>query len=295
MQLKQHIEEGTHVQRMLVTGGTGTLGSLVVARLRRDGSEVRILSRRSREPADDIDYVVGDLATGQGIDAALAGIDVVVHCAGSGKGDGDKARQLVHAALRVGQPRIVFISVVGADRVPIASRIDRVMFGYFEAKLQAERVIAESGLPWTTLRATQFFELVLLVAQQLARLPVVLVPGGFRFQPVDSGEVAERLVELALAQPSGLVADIAGPRVYGMADLLRSYLRARDMSRPILAVPLPGKAARAVRSGAILAPARAVGRRTWEEFLAARLIQPGAHQAPGAGDASQRPARSARA
>jgi hypothetical protein len=80
--------------------------------------------------------------------------------------------------------------------------------------------------------------------------------------------VAARLVELALGPPAGLVPDMAGPRVYGMAELLRAYLRARRKHGAIVPIRLPGKAARAFRSGANLAPDRAVGRRSWEEFLA---------------------------
>ena len=113
------------------------------------------------------------------------------------------------------------------------------MFGYFAPELTAERVVADSDLPWTTLRATQFHDLILLTARQLARLPLIPVPAGMRFQPVDAGEVADRLVDLALGAPAGLVPDMAGPRVYDMAELVR-------------------------------APDRAVGRRTWEDFLAAR-------------------------
>jgi uncharacterized protein YbjT (DUF2867 family) len=145
------------------------------------------------------------------------------------------------------------------------------MLGYFASKLAAERVVADSGLPWTTLRATQFHDLILMTARQMTRLPVIPVPAEFRFQPVDAGEVAGRLLELALGTPAGLVPAMAGPRVYGMAELLRGYLRARRKHRPIVPVRLPGKAARAFRAGANLAPDRAVGRRTWEEFLADRV------------------------
>ena len=109
------------------------------------------------------------------------------------------------------------------------------------------------------------------MAQQLASLPVIPLPAGFRFQPVDADEVAARLAELALGEPAGLVPDLAGPKVYSAAELMRSYLRASHRQRPILPVWLPGKAARAFRAGANLAPGRAVGRRTWEEFLADRV------------------------
>ncbi len=255
---------------ILVTGGTGTLGRLVVPRLRDAGAKVRVLSRHSHEREEGIEYMTGDLATGEGIDAAVNGAEIVVHLAGSTKGDEDKAVNLVRAASEAGVRHLVYISVVGADRVPVVSGVDRAMFGYFEAKLAAERAVAESGVPWTTLRATQFHDLSFLTAQQMSKLPVIPVPTGFHFQPVDTGEVADRLVELALGAPAGLVPDMAGPRVYAMTDLVRGYLRARRKHRAIVPIRLPGKAARAFRAGANLAPDRAVGRRTWEGFLAER-------------------------
>jgi uncharacterized protein YbjT (DUF2867 family) len=256
---------------LLITGGTGTLGRLVVPRLREAGCQVRVLSRRSHESGDGIEFMIGDLATGEGLDAAVDGVGTIVHLAGSAKGDEDKARNLVQAASRAGARHLVYISVVGAERIPVVSAVDRTMFGYFASKRAAEKVVADSGLPWTTLRATQFHDLVLTVARQLAKLPVLPVPAGFRVQPVDAGEVAARLAELSLGEPSGLVPDMGGPRVYGAAELLRGYLRAtKRRRRPIVPVWLPGKAARVFRAGGNLAPEQAVGHRTWEELLADR-------------------------
>jgi uncharacterized protein YbjT (DUF2867 family) len=271
--------------RILVTGGTGTLGRHLVPRLREAGCRVRVLSRRTRDAADGVEYVIGDLATNEGIEAAVDGAAIIVHCAGTVKGDEDKTRALVQAASRAGTPHLVYISVVGADRIPVVSGVDRAMFGYFAAKLSAERVVAGSGLPWTTLRATQFHDAMLTTARQTARLPVIPVPAGFRFQPVDAGEVADRLAELALGTPAGLVPELAGPRVYEMADLVRSYLRATGKHRLILPVRFPGKAARAVRAGANLAQDRAVGLRTWEDFLAGQV----GHQLQSAGYGPDRP------
>ncbi|MEA5455491.1 NAD(P)H-binding protein [Sinomonas sp. JGH33] len=257
---------------ILVTGGTGTLGRQVVTRLRDAGRSVRVLSRHGGAADHGVEYVAGDLATGEGIETAVAGIGTIVHCAGTQKGDGDKARHLVDAAQRAGVGHIVFISVVGADTIPVVSGIDRAAFAYFASKRDAEQVIETSGIPWTTLRATQFHELTLMTAKAMAKLPVIPAPSGFRFQPVDSGEVADRLVELALGAPQGLVPDLAGPTVYPMGDLIRSYLAAAGLRRALLPVPMAGRAARAIRGGANLAPDRAVGRRTWEEFLAAQSL-----------------------
>jgi uncharacterized protein YbjT (DUF2867 family) len=256
---------------ILVTGGTGTLGRHVVRRLRDAGRDVRILSRRSGTDEAGLHFVKGNLLTGTGIEAAVEGVDTIVHCAGSSKGDEVATKHLVDAALRAGRPQLVNISVVGADRVPVSGRIDRTMFGYFDMKRTAEEVVAGSGLPWTTLRATQFYDLVLTVVEALAKLPIVPVPWGASFQPVEADEVAERLVELALGQPSGLAPDVAGPRVYPAADLMRAYLAATHRHRLLVPVFLPGGAARAVRAGATLSPDHGVGRRTWEEFLAERV------------------------
>jgi uncharacterized protein YbjT (DUF2867 family) len=259
---------------ILVTGGTGTLGKLVVPRLQSAGHVVRVLSRGRPQHADGVEFTTGDLTTGEGVAAAVAGVDTVLHLAGTAKGDEAKMRHLTRAAARAGTRHIVFISVVGADRVPIVSGVDRAMFGYLGEKAAAERVLADSGVPWTTLRATQFHDLVLLMAQQMAKMPVMPVPAGWRMQPVDADEVAARLVELALGPPSGRVPDLGGPRVYELADLMRGYVKAAGKHRPLLPMPTPGRAARAYRAGANLAPDRAVGRRSWEDFLAARLGSP---------------------
>jgi uncharacterized protein YbjT (DUF2867 family) len=267
---------------IVVTGGTGTLGRQVVQRLLAAGRQVRIVAR-NRPNADSrragLEYAVADLSSGEGTHVALSGAETIVHLAGSQKGDEDKARTVVNSAQATGATHVVYISVVGADRIPVESAVDRAMFGYFASKHAAEGVIVGSGVPWTTLRATQFHDLTFKTVQTMARMPVVPVPAGWRFQPIDSGDVAERIAELAVGPPAGLVQDLGGPRIHDMADLVRSYLDAVGKRRRIVRFPLPGAAARAFRDGANLAPDRAVGGRTWEEFLADRLGLRGARRA----------------
>ncbi|MGI5428273.1 SDR family oxidoreductase [Streptomyces sp. CA-179760] len=248
---------------ILVTGGTGTLGGHVVPLLHAAGHEVRILSRNARPAEDGIGYVTGDLLKGEGVEAALDGAETVLHLAGGPKGDDEATRNLVRAASRAGVGHLVYISVIGADRVPLA---------WMRTKRESERAVADSGIPWTTLRAAQLHDLALTMVEKMAKLPVFPVPGGLRLQPVDSREVAARLAELALGAPSGLVPDLTGPHVHGLADLARPYLRLRGRRRPMLPVRIPGKAGRAYRAGANLTLRGAeVGKRTWEEFLAERL------------------------
>lgn len=261
---------------ILVTGGTGNLGRHVVSRLRNARCRVRVLSRRPRAAAQGVEYVRGDLYKNQGVETALAGAAVIVHCAGVGKikEDREQARNLVQAAERAGARHLVNISVVGADRIPVASGVDRAMFAYFASQRAGEEEIANSSLPWTNLRATQFHDgFILAMVEAMAKLPVIPVPAGVRFQPVDVGEVADRLVELALGAPAGQVPDLAGPTIYPAGDLLRSYLDAVGKRRVLFSIPLPGGAAAAIREGANLAPERADGRRTWEQFLAESVLK----------------------
>ncbi|GGR11218.1 SDR family oxidoreductase [Streptomyces griseomycini] len=240
---------------ILVTGGTGTLGRLVTERLRTDGHEVRVLSRHSRP------YAVDLREGGSALDTALAGVETVVHCATSPRGDERAAANLIAAARRAGVAHLVYISIVGVDRVP---------FGYYKSKLAVERLIEESGLGWTVLRTTQFHDLLLTVFRSLAKVPVLLLPARVKDQPVDAAEVAERLAELARGGPAGRVADMGGPEVRTFESLARAYLQATGRRRAVVKVPLRGAAYRAFRGGGHLAPERAVGKRTFDEFLAER-------------------------
>ena len=134
---------------ILVTGGSGTLGRLVVSRLRDAGRDVRVLSRTSARLDPGTTVVTGDLMTGDGVELAVSGAETVVHCAGTAKDDDVKALTLTRAALAAQVRHLVFISVVGADRVPVSSRVDRAMFGYFAFKRAAEQ--AGHGSPLSPL------------------------------------------------------------------------------------------------------------------------------------------------
>ncbi|MFD0313702.1 SDR family oxidoreductase [Streptomyces flavalbus] len=241
---------------ILVTGGTGTLGRHVTERLRADGHEVRVLSRTTQP------YAV-DLREGGGaLDAALDGVETVVHCASSPRGDERAAANLITAARRAGVSHLVYISIVGVDRVP---------FGYYRTKLAVERQIEESGLGWTVLRTTQFHDLLARLFGMLCKAPVLLLPAGVRDQPVEVAEVAARLAELAAGPPVGRAADLGGPEVRDLTSLARAYLRATGRRRPLLSVPLWGTTYRAFRAGGHLTPERAAGEGTFEEYLTKRF------------------------
>jgi len=249
-------------KKILVTGGTGTLGRALVRRLVQDGHEVRVASRRLR-PAHDRDerysWAVVDLRSGHGVDAAVTGVDVIIHSATSPRRGAEVTltRTLLEAVKRAGSPHLIYISIVGVDRIPLR---------YYQDKLAAEQLIAESGLPYTILRATQFHDLVRYWFTWVTWPPVALVPT-MRFQPIDVRDVADRLAELVVGEPAGRVPDIGGPQVHHTRELARSYLQATGRRRLIVPVRVPGRTFRAFRQGHNLTE-NAVDGVTFEEYLA---------------------------
>ena len=244
-------------RRILVTGGTGTVGRVVTQRLLDAGAQVRVLSRglRPRSSSGGATHAVGDVKTGEGLADAIAGVDTVVHCV-------DPAHHVVEAALEAGSPHLVFISIVGVDRVPL---------GYYRRKLADEELISTSGLPWTILRATQFHDLVAALLGVLAIPPIMIVPAGWSFQPIDVRDVGARLAALAQSEPAGRVPDIAGPEVLPAADLARRYVAMVGKHRPVVPVHVPGRIGRGYRAGGNLAPDRAVGAVPFERYLEEQL------------------------
>jgi uncharacterized protein YbjT (DUF2867 family) len=244
---------------VLVTGGTGVLGSRVTDCLHTRGYSVRVLSRRGSSGT-----VRGDLATGEGVEEAVAGVQTIVHCASSPRKthlvDVEGTERLLRAAEGSGVSHFLYISIVGIDRNP---------FPYYRAKLEAERLIEHSAIQWTILRATQFHPFVLRIVQLVDRGPLVVIPKGFLLQPIDAGEVADRLIELALGQPGGRAADIGGPEVRTFTNLAHAYLEASGRNKSVVEIALPGKVARAFRQGAQTCPNQKYGEVTWEDFLRA--------------------------
>ncbi|WTW94307.1 NAD(P)H-binding protein [Streptomycetaceae bacterium NBC_01309] len=248
---------------ILLTGATGVLGREVLDRVRAQGLPVRAMTRRTALPDDPgVDWMTGDLTTGEGLDAALDGVGTVIHCASDTrrpKNDVPGMRHLLDAAKQAGVGHIVNISIVGVDRIP---------YFYYKIKLEGERLLQESGIPWTNLRATQFPDLLNKALRVLSKLPVVLMPSKTACQPIDPGEVADHLVELAQAAPAGQAPEVGGPKVYDAPELARTWLKAAGKRRYVLKVHIPGKAGAAFRAAYLTTPQRAVGVRTWERYLA---------------------------
>jgi uncharacterized protein YbjT (DUF2867 family) len=246
---------------VLVTGATGRLGKLLLDPLQAAGHSVRQMSRRGTGPGG----VRGDLATGVGLDSAVGQAEVIVHAASDPRGDPwlvDVAgtRRLVEAVDRGRLRHLVYVSIVGVDRIP---------YGYYRAKFAAEQVLSASGLPVTLLRATQFHGFLDELLGMAHRGPVLPVPRGWRLAPVDPAEVAAHIASLAGGAASGGVVEFGGPEDRSAAELARVWAARHAPETRVLALPVPGKLSAAFRDGAALPSGGPRGRRTYAEHVRA--------------------------
>jgi uncharacterized protein YbjT (DUF2867 family) len=191
----------------------------------------------------------------------VADVDAIIHCATDYRhpeNDVHGTRRLIDTALLGGSPHLVYVSIVGVDRIPLK------MYRY---KLGIEEVVRRGNLPSTVQRITQFHDLVLTILRKAGRFPVMLLPSGLQFQSIDTADAARRLVDLAQAEPVERATDIGGPLVQTIDDLAQQYLAAAGKQRRIVEVPVPGKRMRGYREGRNLTPDNEVGSITFEEFL----------------------------
>jgi uncharacterized protein YbjT (DUF2867 family) len=251
--------------RTLVTGATGRLGQALCPRLRAKGHTVRAASTSPPANEDgDGEWVELDLASGEGIEGAMEGVDVVVHAASAPTGDTEAVdvegtKRLLSAAADAGVENFVYVSIVGIEEIP---------YSYYDAKLAAERAIEDSDVPHTILRATQFHEFVADIFEMFSWLPVWPLPTKLRLQPVAVDDVADVLVDHAVSDPQGPMPPMGGPTVHTVGELARAYRDAKGLRRAVVRLPTPTATFRAFRDGEATCPDRAVGTVTFETWLA---------------------------
>jgi uncharacterized protein YbjT (DUF2867 family) len=241
-----------------VIGGTGTVGRHVVAALEGGGAEVRVLTRHSEAHPVDV-------STGAGLDAALAGCDVVVDAGNASSRRPESVlvagtEHILDAAGRAGVGHLVTVSIVGIEQLPM---------GYYTAKLQQERLVKDGPLPWSIVRSTQFHELVDSLLRTIGRWR--LSPrAGVPLQPVAAREAAQVVADVARAEPRNATLTVAGPEIQKLTSLARSWSDARHRRGLPLLIPVPRRMRRALRAGALTCPdADERGTMTFGEWLAA--------------------------
>lgn len=260
---------------VLVTGAAGHLGQEFARVARARGLTIRGASRRSSPPDDTLEWVRCDLSSGEGIAEAVSGVEVILHAASDPRRskvvDVQGTQRLVEAAKREGVTHVVFISIIG---------IDKIQLPYYNDKLEAERVIRDSGVPYTVLRTAQFHHFVDLLLRHAARVPFLLpIPSGFWIQSISTVEVAQILAELLTGNPRSVVPDLAGPERLSLRDAAERWLNVRGLRKWIAPVPVPGAVGTSLRAGHNTTPDRTGGRETWVEWLKAKYSS--GEQQPG--------------
>lgn len=212
--------------KIVVIGGSGLIGTKLVHELRSGGHDVVAAARSTGVNA----------VTGEGLSEALSGASVVVDVANSPSFEEAAAREFFAAVGRnlqaaeqeAGVKHHVALSVVGVDRLP-----DN---GYFRAKVLQEELIKSSGIPYTILRATQFYEFVGAIAQAASEGESVRLSPA-RMQPVAAADVVATLAELAVGQPLNDTLELAGPEPIPMNELVQQYFQATGDRRAIIVDP----------------------------------------------------------
>ena len=248
--------------KIVVAGGTGTIGQLIVAAGRERGYDMAPLARSTG----------ANVLTGEGLDAALAGADAVIDVTNTMTLSAKKARaffgtatsNLLASAQRTGVGHHVALSIVGIDRADAS---------YYAGKLEQERLVESSLVPHTIARAAQFHE---FAAQILAGSngPFALVPRTL-MRPVAAHDVAVHLLEVADSAPTGRSRDLVGPRDEVLVDLARKYLAHRGERRRAIEVRLPGRYGANLASGDLRGTDAALQTTvTFDEWLAEQPTHP---------------------
>jgi uncharacterized protein YbjT (DUF2867 family) len=209
--------------KIVVIGGSGLIGSKLVKKLIGRGHEAVAASPRSGVNA----------VTGEGLDEAFDGAQVVVDVANSPSFEADTAmaffenagRRLAAAEQRAGVEHHVAVSVVGTDRL--------LESGYFRAKLAQEELVKSSGVPFTVVRATQFFEFLGAVAQDATHDGVVRATPA-KMQPIAADDVAAALADVVLSNPVNRIVEIAGPEPFQIDEIVRRYLAHQGDHREVI-------------------------------------------------------------
>ena len=236
------------------------------------GHQVAVLSRNPPPPGtngrdDGAEYFRGDVTTGEGLAAALAGADVVIDCLEGRTGKAlknfaDGGARLLAAAQDAGVPRAVVLSIINCDQST---------FGYYRSRAAKEKVYGHTGLETLVLRATQFHSLLAGVFAAGARVRLIPVVKGARFQPIAPADVAAALLAAALEASSGerhRMRTIGGPEILGMDELARTWQRMTGQRGRLVTLPLPGGMGRYLRAGLNLVPGARHGTQTFEGWLA---------------------------
>ncbi len=248
--------------KIAVAGGTGMIGSVLVTQLKMAGHEPVVLAR-----ATGVDLMAAPGSQQSGLEHQLDGVEAVVDVTSIRTTSAKEAtrffttttKNLLDAGYAAGVRHHVLLSIVGIDVTP---------FGYYLGKVAQEQAVEDGKVPSTIIRATQFHEFASQMIERSSIGPFVVVPQ-MRSAPIAAREVASALVGIASGVPQGRVGDLRGPNEESVPAMTRQLLRQRGSHRPVITAFLPGKAGKAMRSGALIPEdPGTIGTQSYADWLA---------------------------
>jgi uncharacterized protein YbjT (DUF2867 family) len=246
--------------KVLVTGATGQLGSALLKQLKYTNYEVKITSRRK---PDNLyyDWVYSDFLTGEGLEAAINDVDVILHAATSPRKDskiidvsgfGKFLNMCQHIK------HFIYPSIVGIEDIPMK---------YYKHKYQAEELLKNSSVPHTIIRATQFHSFIENLLLSKPFLKKYFVPGNFRFQSVDVVDFAIHLIKMIDDGPQGIADDFGGPEILTLREMADLKIKVNNESNNVVNLSFPGKLFKSFLEGKNTNEHQKVGKITFEEYL----------------------------
>ncbi|ALJ04118.1 hypothetical protein APS56_02660 [Pseudalgibacter alginicilyticus] len=257
------------MNRILITGGTGHLGRKVAKTLISQNYKVGVLSTKTFTPTkeDNITYYMGNLAENTGLKKATNNVDVVIHCASNPRDfqlvDVEGTKNLLKAIGSRAIKHFVYISIVGVDKSD---------YPYYQAKLEVENLVSNSGFPYTIVRTTQFHSFVVNLIQNFINettddKSILKIPKELKFQSIGTQEVAELLARISLESPKGLLPDFGGPKILSFEKMTDSYLKEFHPSWEIQTEMTNDIRHQLFRTGVNLSPNNTFGKEDWNTFI----------------------------
>ena len=253
------------MERILVTGGTGLLGSKVVSHLLAQHQKVAILTTKSNpKTPEGVEVFPGDLISGDGLASAAGNAQTIIHCASNPRDfDETDIKGTTNLLNSITNPttHFVYISIAG---------VDKSTYPYYVAKRAVEKMIQTSCLPYTILRTTQFHPFILSLIRTIldSSDEIAQIPDRIHFQSVELAEVADQLCRISQSPPTGLLPEFGGPEILSFENMVDSYLKKINSPRQWQLSPVAGPRWDLFRSGVNLIPNKSFGKIRWTEFLA---------------------------
>ncbi|QOI95953.1 MAG: NAD(P)H-binding protein [Flammeovirgaceae bacterium] len=256
----------TSDKQILVTGGTGKLGTVLVAQLLKNNFRFEVLTSKKTESAPpSFSLVYGNLVNGEGLENALRGVELIIHCASNffdhESIDVAGTQKLIDNLDRASVNLLIYVSIVGVNKIPLP---------YYKSKRKAELIIQQSGFPYLILRFTQFHDFVLHLLdgfeQQSTALPYFEIPDKLQFQSISMDDATATILSTIKSTHKGII-ETGGPEILPLNKMAETYLLFKRNHKKLKTFEATDELHKAFTGGKNLTANKLTGGITWEMFL----------------------------